>query len=238
MAPERMVKLASKRCQGLSVSFTEPTLLFEYCLDVFPLAKARGLYCNFVSNGYMTLKALRMLVEAGLDGLKIDVKGCSESVRRYCSADVEVVWRNASEAKNLGVHVEIVNLVIPGVNDSEYCLRELVENHLRYVGEDTPLHFTGYYPAYKFDAPPTPVSTLEKAYGIAKSYGLNFVYLGNVPGHRYENTYCPECGAVLLKRRGVVLVSVNLTRDYRCPRCGRRIPITGKIVGCRGRLRF
>ncbi|MCS7113153.1 MAG: radical SAM protein [Candidatus Bathyarchaeota archaeon] len=227
---ERMVDLAVRSgCKGLSVSFTEPTLLFEYCLDLFPLARSRGLYCNFVSNGYMTLEALRMLVEAGMDGLKIDVKGCSSSVHRYCSADVDVCWRNASKALEMGVHVEIVNLVIPGVNDSEDCIEEVCRRHVESVGDDTPIHFTAYYPAYKFNAPPTSVSKLEEAYRIAKRYGLRYVYIGNVPGHPYENTYCPVCGDLLIKRYGLNLVSVKLTRDKKCPRCGCSIPIRGEI---------
>jgi len=217
-------------CQSTSVSFNEPTLLFEWSLDVFKLAKKRG-YCNtFVTNGYMTLGALRALREAGLDAINIDVKGDEEAVRRYCGANVEIVWRNVHEAKRLGLHVEVVNLVIPGVNDREEQLRELARRHLREAGEETPLHFTAYYPAYKFEAPPTPVSKLERAHDIAVSEGLDYVYIGNVPGHRYENTYCPGCGELLIERFGLELVRANL-RGGRCPSCGREIPIVGEVFG-------
>jgi len=229
ITPERFVELVKEyECQSTSVSFNEPTLLFEWSLDVFELAKKKG-YCNtFVTNGYMTLEALRMLREAGLDAINIDVKGDEEAVLRCCGANVEIVWRNVREAKRLGLHVEVVNLVIPGVNDREEQLRELARRHLREAGEETPLHFTAYYPAYKFDAPPTPVSKLERAHDIAVSEGLDYVYIGNVPGHRYESTYCPGCGELLIERFGLELVRVDL-KGCRCPSCGHEIPIVGKF---------
>jgi len=228
ISPEEFVTQALReRCQGTSISFNEPTLMFEYSLDVFRLARAKGLYNTFVTNGYMTLEALRMLREAGLDAINIDVKGDAEAVRKYCGGDVEVVWRNVREAKKLGLHVEVVSLVIHGVNDREEQLRELSKRHLREAGKETPLHFTAYCQAYKFDAPPTPVSTLERAHDIAVSEGLEFVYIGNVPGHPYENTYCQGCGKPLIKRHGLEVVRIDF-RNNKCPGCGRRIPIVGK----------
>lgn len=217
-----------RHCQGTSISFNEPSLMFEYSLDVFRLARSRGLYTTFVTNGYMTEKALHMLHEAGLDAINIDVKGDAEVVRKYCGGDVEMVWRNIREAKKLGIHLEVVNLVIPGVNDREEQLRWLAKRHCHEAGEDTPLHFTAYYPAYRFQAPPTPVSTLERAHDIAIGEGIEFVYIGNVPGHKYENTYCPSCGELLLRRYGLELLKSQL-KGNRCPKCGREIPIVGKI---------
>lgn len=229
MTPERFVELVKRYgCQSTSISFNEPTLSLEWSLDVFKLARGKGFYNTFVTNGYMTLEALRMLHDAGLDALCIDVKGDAEAVRKYCGLDVEVVWRNVHEAKKMGMHVEVVNLVIPGVNDRVDKFRNLARRHLIEAGKETPLHFTAYYPAYKFDAPPTPVAVLERAHDIAASEGLEFVYIGNVPGHRYENTYCSGCGELLIERFGLELVKVNL-RGNRCPRCGREIPIVGKI---------
>jgi pyruvate formate lyase activating enzyme len=172
----------------------------------------------------MTLEALRMLHEAGLDAINIDVKGDAEAVKKYCGADVELIWRNVREAKRMGMHVEVVNLIIPGVNDSEEQLRALARRHLQEAGAETPLHFTAYYPAYQFTAPPTPVRTLERAREIALSEGVQFVYLGNVPGHPGENTYCPDCNQLLIKRFGFEVLEFNLKGDA-CPRCGRRIPL-------------
>jgi pyruvate formate lyase activating enzyme len=99
-------------CQGTSISFNEPTLSLEWALDVFRLARQAGLYNTFVTNGYMTDEALELLVEAGLDGMNVDVKGDADAVRRYCRADVEVVWRNLRRARERGVWVEVTTLVI------------------------------------------------------------------------------------------------------------------------------
>lgn len=229
IAPEKFVELVEKyKCQSTSISFNEPTLSLEWSLDVFKLAREKGFYNTFITNGYMTLEALQMLYDAGLDALCIDVKGNAEAVRKYCGLDVEVVWRNVHEAKKMRMHVEVVNLIIPGVNDSADQFRDLARRHLREAGKETPLHFTAYYPAYKFDAPPTPVVVLERAHDIAVSEGLEFVYLGNVPGHQYENTYCPECREILIERFGLELVKVNLKGNC-CPSCGLEIPIMGKI---------
>jgi len=163
--PETFVKMIGyERCQGSSISFNEPTMLFEYSLNVFPLAHAKRLYNTFVSNGYMTLEALRMLRDAGMDAIKFDIKGDEEAVQKYCGADVNIVWRNVREAKRLGMHVEVVTLVIPRVNDDADCIREIARRHLKEAGNEFPLHFSQFYPKYKMiDRPRTPVETLEKA---------------------------------------------------------------------------
>lgn len=229
ISPERIVETALKHGdKGLCVSFQEPTLLFEYCLDVFPLAKERGLYCCFVSNGYQTPDALQMLAKVGLDGLKIDIKGDDEVYEKYCrEIDVEKIWRNAEEAKAIGMHVELVNLVIADVNDDDECISDIIEKHLRHLGPEVPLHFTRYHPAYEFHNPPTKVIILEKAYQTAKKAGILYPYLGNVPGHRYENTYCPNCGEILIKRFGHSMIENKIDREKKCPKCGLKIPIFG-----------
>jgi len=232
VAPEKLVRMIrSQECQGCSISFNEPTMLFEYSLDVFPLAHEEGLYNTFVSNGYMTLDALRMLRDAGMDAIKFDVKGGEEAVQRYCGADVNVVWRNVGEAKRMGMHVEVVTLVIPGVNDDDDCLRDIARRHLREAEPESPLHFTQFYPTYKItDRPRTPVGSLERAHSIAVEEGARYVYAGNVPGHRLENTYCPDCGELLIGRLGFDVNKYMITRDKRCPRCGLKIPIVGEYV--------
>lgn len=206
-------------------------MLFEYSLDVFPLAKSVGLYNTFVSNGYMTIEALRMLKEAGMDAIKFDIKGDEEAVKRYCSADVNIVWRNISYAKTLGLHVEVVTLVIPGVNDDEDCIREIAHRHLKEAGPERPLHFTRFYPAYEMmDKPQTSVETLELARKIARDEGVQYVYLGNVPGHPFENTYCHVCGELLIRRFGFDVIRYELTKNKRCQKCGSEIPLTGDYV--------
>ncbi len=229
--PGELVELAVRQGdEGICVSFNEPTLLFEYSVEAFEEARRRGLYSTYVSNGYMTLEALKALREAGLDGLKVDVKGGEAEYKRFNNARADVVWRNAREAKAMGVHVEVVYLVVTGATDSEDLIRETVERHLKELGPEVPIHFTRYYPAYRYHKPPTPVEKLERAYELAKREGVLFPYIGNVPGHPYENTYCPNCGELLLKRYGPVLVESRLREGGRCPRCGAEIPIRGSVV--------
>ena len=232
LSPEAFVRMIGhENCQGCSMSFNEPTMLFEYSLDVFPMAHEKGLYNTFVSNGYMTLEALRMLRYAGMDAINFDVKGDEEAVSKYCGADVNVVWRNVGEARRLGMHVEVVVLVIPGVNDEEDCLRGIAKRHLKEAGPESPLHFTQFYPTHNMvDRPRTPVETLEKAHIIAKGEGVRYVYAGNVPGHRLENTYCPDCGELLIGRFGFAVNKYRITRGKRCLRCGLAIPIEGEYV--------
>jgi len=236
LPPEKVVKWALESGDaGLCASFQEPTLLADWVVEVFKIGKRMGIkYCCFVSNGYMTLEALKTLYYAGLDGLKVDVKGDAETYKRYCGgADVEKVWRNIREAKLLGLHVEIVNLVVSGVNDDENTLNWVIEQHLEKVGPETPIHFTRYFPAYKFHNPPTKIETLEKAYMLAKKAGVLYPYIGNVAGHRYENTYCPKCGKMLIKRYGYYVLEYNVTVENKCPNCGAEIPITGRYLGKR-----
>ena len=229
ISPEKLVKATLvQHCQSTSISFNEPTLLLEYSLDLFPLARKQGLYNTYVSNGYMTLEALSMLRLAGMDAIKFDVKGDTEAVKRYCGADANIVWRNIREAKRLGMHVEVVVLVIPRVNDSDSSIREIVNLHLEKAGPNTPLHFTQFYPTYQMtDRNRTPVETLEKAHNIAREMGVRYVYTGNVPGHNYENTYCPNCQNLLIERYGFDIVRVSLTDEGRCPNCGEPQPIIG-----------
>jgi len=232
-SPEKVVELAIYNGDtGLCASFQEPTLLSEWAIPLFRLGKAQGIrYCCYVSNGYMTLEVLKALHEAGMDGLKIDIKGNNETYEKYCGgADVEKIWRNACEARKLGVHVEIVNLVVRGVNDDEEDLRWVIEKHLKEAGTDTPLHFTRYFPAYKFNNPPTKVETLEEAYEMAKKAGVLYPYIGNVSGHKYESTYCPNCEEKLVGRHGYHILKYAITEDKRCPKCGTHIPITGEHI--------
>jgi pyruvate formate lyase activating enzyme len=224
MSPEDFVQRAvDLGCQGTSISLNEPTLSLEWSLDVFRLARERGLYNTYVTNGYMTPEALQLLVEAGLDAMNVDVKGSAEAVRRYCGTDVEKVWHNCQLAVQAGVWLEITTLIIPEVNDADGVLWGIAERVTADLGPDIPWHVSGYCPAYRFTAPPTPVRTLERAWRIGTTSGLQFVYLGNVLGHRLENTHCLGCGALLVGRRGLGMTRYRLERG-RCPDCGRAIP--------------
>ncbi len=225
ISPEEVVSAALRAGdRGLCASFQEPTLLFEFCIDTFKLGKKEGLYSCYVSNGYMSIEALEMLKNSGMSGINIDVKGDEEVYRRILNADVNVVWRNAEKAKKLGMHVEIVCLIVTGINDSEDFIEWVVDMHLRRLGEEIPIHFNRYYPAYKYRREPTPLSILEKAYRTAKREGISYVYIGNVNISKYESTYCPSCGELLIKRHGYRILSYKI-KDKKCPKCGREIYI-------------
>ncbi len=231
-SPEELTFLALKsNDNGLCASFQEPTLLTDWALDVFNSGMKHGLYCCYVSNGYITLEALQALKSAGMDGFKVDVKGDRETYRNYCGdLDVEFVWRNIHAALKMDIHVEVVNLIITGINDDEACLKWVIEKHLKDAGADVPLHFTRYHPEYNLSNPPTKIETLESAHSLAREAGVLFPYIRNLPEHDKENTYCPTCNSLLIERRSHRVISYNLRDDNKCPKCGFRIPLTGKFI--------
>ncbi|MCL4466928.1 MAG: AmmeMemoRadiSam system radical SAM enzyme [Chloroflexi bacterium] len=224
-SPERFVEQAEiTGCEGTSISFNEPTLSLEWSLDVFRLARRRGLYNSYVTNGYMTWEALSLLIDAGLDAMNVDVKGDDVGVRAYCKGiDLEKVWATCKAALGHGVHIEITTLVIPTVNDTPEAIESIARRIVADLGREVPWHLTAYYPAYRFTAPPTPMATLERAWQTGIKAGLKFVYVGNHPGHRHGNTYCPDCGELLIRRFGFEVLLNAMYADT-CPRCGRAVP--------------
>ncbi|MFW9937082.1 MAG: AmmeMemoRadiSam system radical SAM enzyme [Candidatus Thorarchaeota archaeon] len=224
LSPQELIEIASKsNCQGTSISFNEPTLLFEYSLEVFKLAKEKGLYNTYVTNGYMTEPVLRELVKCGLDAVNIDIKGDARMVRKYCGANVEKVWRNARLFKNLGVHVEITTLLIEDYNTDIKIVREISERICKELGKDTPYHLSRFFPHYKSHdygiTDPTPKRLLYKAFEIAKEY-LDYVYIGNLYQSKYENTYCPNCSKMVIERAGLGIKKQFLDSNGSCKFCG------------------
>ncbi len=211
---------------GICVSFTEPLMLFEYCLGLFRESKARGMVNAFVSNGYMTYDALHMLSRAGLDAINVDVKGSDAVYRERCGGrDGDApVWETIANALELGLHVEVVYLVVTGLNDDRGAFQELCRKHLRFAGPEVPLHITAYRPAHEYREPGTRLEFLEWAYGAAGDAGIDYPYLGNVQGHPGQNTWCPDCGHLLLERDGSSLIR-DLTIGWQCPSCGTRVPV-------------
>jgi pyruvate formate lyase activating enzyme len=224
LSPEKFVELVHhEKCNGTSISFNEPTLSLEWSLEVFRLARRKGLYNTYVTNGYMTPESLSLLIEAGLDAMNVDVKGEASAVKKFCGGiDVERIWALCGSARSRGVHLEITTLVIPGVNDEDAALGDIALRIVREIGQDVPWHVTAYRPAFKFKVPATPLYTLERAYQIGKEGGLEYFYTGNVPGHPQDHTYCPQCGVLLIQRCGFDVVQ-NRLRVGHCPACGRSI---------------
>jgi pyruvate formate lyase activating enzyme len=186
------------------------------------------LFNTFVTNGYQSKRSLKALLDSGLDAMSVDLKGDGDVYKKYCGgANVEAVLRNIETAKKMGIHVEVVNLLITGVNDDEASIRFIIENVLERAGPDTPLHFTRYFPAYEFERPPTKVKVLEKAIELARKEGVKFPYIGNVMGSELESTFCPECGKKVVGRMGGRMVSFALDKKGKCLDCGTGIPLVG-----------
>lgn len=224
IAPERFIELVGEHfCQGTSISFNEPTLSLEWSLEVFRLAHKRGLYNTYVTNGYMTIEALNLLIDSGLDAMNVDIKGNAKAVKQYCKGvDVEKVWEICKVAYSRNVHLELTTLVIPTVNDNPDTLKNIAERINHELGPEVPWHVTAYRPAYRFTAPPTPLSTLEMAWRIGKQVGLKYVYTGNIPDQQHNHTYCPSCSTLLIQRMGFDILQ-NRVHQGRCPQCGTAI---------------
>ena len=222
--PGRVVEWAVENGDsGVNVSFNEPTLLAEYAEDLFRLARGWGLHASINTNGYLTEDAVRRLAEAGIEGMNVDIKGGRETYRRWLAADLDKLLATARYAKSLGIHLEFTYLVIPGVNDGD---AEEVVNAVASFGRETPLHITAYFPAHKLANPPTPPELLDGLWRRARRE-LDYVYVGNVPGHPGQHTYCPRCGYPVIRRSGDRAVKIEL-RERRCPRCGYEISIRGR----------
>ena len=231
--PNEVVKATRDNgCQGISYTYTEPTIFFEYAYETAKLAKKVGFFNTFVTNGYMTPEAVKTIAPY-LDAATVDFKGGGdpEFYKTFSSVpSVEPIYKSLKEMKRNGIHIEITNLIVPKIGDSMERVHELAVWIKENLGKDTAFHLLRFYPDYQLtNIPSTPVSTMEKAYKTAKEAGLNYVYLGNVPGHPYENTYCPNCNELLIKRFSFEITKWNLTKDMRCPSCGQNIPIKGKL---------
>jgi len=229
--PEILVKMAIKNGdEGLCASFNEPTTQFDFLIDVFSLGKKHGLYGTLVTNGYFTKSALKELINVGVDGFSIDIKGCPQSRRiALGSINHEVVFRNAKLILDLGGHVEIVYLVVTGFNDGEECIEWILNKHLDYLGPEVPLHINRYYPANYWRKPPTSISKLLSIRKLAIKLGIEYVYVGNIGSSEYETTYCPKCGKVLIERIRY-RVTYYKVENGKCPYCGYTIPIRGRYI--------
>jgi pyruvate formate lyase activating enzyme len=231
--PEEVVKSAQdSNCQGISYTYTEPTIFMEYAYDTAKLARKAGLFNTFVTNGYMTPEAVKTIAPF-LDAATVDFKGGGDpDFYKSVSAvpNVEPIYEALKELKLNGVHIEITNLVVPKMGDSMEKIKQMADWIRDYLGKDTPFHLLRFHPDYKMTTlPATKVEDMERAYMTAKHEGLNYVYLGNVPGHPSENTYCPNCNEAVIKRYNFDITEWNLTSDMRCPVCGQQIPIKGKL---------
>ncbi|NOX44487.1 MAG: AmmeMemoRadiSam system radical SAM enzyme [Caldiserica bacterium] len=221
--PEEIARQArNSGAPVIAYTYTEPTVFFEFAYEVAKRAHALGIRNVFVTNGYMTREALDEITPY-LDGANVDLKAFrEETYRRYMGATLQPVLDTIEGMNQRGIWVEVTTLIIPGINDSEEELRWIAE-FIRGVSPDIPWHISRFFPAYRMHShPPTPLSALVRAWEIGREVGLNYVYLGNVPGQG-EDTVCPSCGEVLIRRYGF-LVEGNALSEGACPRCGAHIP--------------
>ena len=225
--PPELIVSKAKEMGARSVAYTyvEPTIFYEYMSDIGALVKRAGLLNVYHSNGFINPEPLRNLCKL-MDAANIDLKGFSDAFyREVCSGELTPVLETLKTLKQEKVHLEITHLIIPTKNDDMPVLKEMCLWIKRELGAETPIHFSRFYPLYKLKSlPPTPVSTLERARAVALSAGLEYVYIGNVPGHEGENTFCPKCKKMIIQRSGYMVGEMHV-KNGKCTYCGK--PISG-----------
>ncbi len=219
--PQEIVQLAiENNCSSIAYTYTEPTIFFEFAYDTARLAQEAGLKNIFVTNGYISKEALTAIAPF-LDAANIDLKGYNEEFySNFIHARLAEVLDSIIEYRNQGIWIELTTLLIPGLNDSDRELKSIAEFIVANLGIDTPWHISQFYPTYKLtNLPRTPVETLRRARNIGSAAGLNYIYEGNVPGVGGENTHCPSCSTMLIKRYGYS-IKTNRVINGTCPDCG------------------
>jgi pyruvate formate lyase activating enzyme len=224
ITPDELVSKARESGSPvIAYTYSEPTVFYEYMLETAKLAREQGLKNVLHSNGYINEEPLRLLAPY-LDAANIDLKAFDDDhYAQLTEGTLQPVLRSLKILKEAGVHLEITNLVLSGYNDSEKNIRRMCLWINENLGSDVPVHFSRFFPTYKFAAlNPTPVAALEKIRQAAMDCGLKYVYIGNVPGHAGENTYCPKCKNIVVKRTVYIVTEVNLLQG-KCRFCGEKI---------------
>lgn len=224
LTPETIVRLAEEnRAPSLAFTYNEPTVFFEQVYQAAGLAKARGLRTILVSNGYMSGECLQSLARR-IDAANIDLKGFNEEFyRRYCGGQLGPVLENLKLIKKMGWHLEVTTLLIPGINDNPEEIKGIADFIHNELGADTPWHLSAFHGACQMvNHPSTSVASLEKAWQTGHDAGLAYVYIGNVQTSHGSNTVCPQCGQLLIERRGYR--TRKAIRGNKCPKCQTEIP--------------
>ncbi|WP_166390370.1 AmmeMemoRadiSam system radical SAM enzyme [Candidatus Nitrosotalea sp. TS] len=235
MTPQEVVDMAtSSGSQGIAYTYNQPSIFIEFARDCGVIARKNGLFNIFVSNGYDTPETVKMMDEF-LDCITVDFKGNAEPqfTRKYIGVpDPQPIFDTLKEIRDkTRIHVEITDLVVPQVGDDLEHAAKLCKFVYNEFGPDMPIHFLRFHPDYKMmEFESTPIKTLEKHHEIAKKEGLNYAYLGNVPGHPLEHTYCSGCKKIVVKRYGFDIQGWHLDDNNNCKFCGNHIPIEGKLA--------
>jgi pyruvate formate lyase activating enzyme len=224
-SPQRIIEIAKRYgVEGISYTYTEPTVFYEYALNIMKLAKKEGFYNVWVSNGYTNPQPIKNMARY-LDAVNVDLKGDDLFYKKICGGiGIKPVHDALKAYKENNVWVEVTNLIIPGYNDEQSKIAKLSEWVAENLGKETPLHFSAFFPNYKMtNVKPTPKETIEKAVEIAKKKGLKWVYGGNVWGNKYESTWCWNCGTKIIERFGFDVLSFAT----KCKKCGEAVDLKG-----------
>ncbi|MEM7821628.1 MAG: AmmeMemoRadiSam system radical SAM enzyme [Candidatus Aenigmatarchaeota archaeon] len=227
-SPEDIVEIAEKNnCKIISYTYTEPTVFFEFAYRTAKLAHRSNILNTFVTNGYISKEAVKKIAKY-LDAATVDFKASAdpEFYKKFMSVpSVEPIFDCLKQMKKQRIFIEITNLIIPKFGDSIDLCTKLAQWISSELNPDIPFHIIQFFPSYQLlELPPTPISTLEKCIEESRKTGLRYVYIGNVPGHPDENTYCYNCRELLIKRHGFAVEKKNLVGD-RCPTCGLKINV-------------
>jgi pyruvate formate lyase activating enzyme len=225
LLPEKLVTTCQEnQCESLAYTYSEPITFYEYTYDSSILARQAGIKNIIVTAGYINREPLEKLCKV-IDAANVDLKSFSDDIYlRLNAGKLQPVLDTLKTLKNEGVWLEITNLIVPSWTDDLDMIKRmcgwLVENGF----ENNPLHFSRFYPTYKLtQLPPTPVAVLRSAFQIAKSEGIKHVYIGNVPGTEAQHTYCPECGKIVIERKGYTIVNNHIVNG-KCTFCQTPIP--------------
>ena len=225
LPPKKLVQTArSYDCPSIAYTYNEPTIFYEYMFDTAEEGHKKNIRSVVITAAYINKEPLEKLC-TNVDAIKVDLKAFTEKYyKEIVNGELKPVLDSLVTIRKNNVWSEIVYLVVPTLNDSEKEIRALSRWVKKYLGADVPLHFTRFYPQYLLkNLPPTPLSTLERCKAIADAEGLHYVYIGNVPGHKAENTFCPHCGRKIVERRGFLINKIDIS-DNACAFCGTEIP--------------
>ncbi len=225
LPPEKVVSEAIRnRCKSIAYTYSDPIIFYEYMYDTSEIAHQHDLLNLMITAGFIEEKPLLDLCPL-IDAANVDFKGITEEYyEKMCGAELAPVQNAIVTMRKQNVWVELTNLIIPTWNDSKEDIRQLCRWIVDHVGPDVPLHFSRFWPRHQLkNLPPTPVETLSMAWDIAKEEGIKYAYVGNVPGHKGNSTFCPTDGKLLVKRIGYQILENNIV-DGKCKFCKTQIP--------------
>ncbi len=225
LSPQEVVAHAlAAGCRSIAYTYAEPIVFYEYTYDTCRLAKDSGLLNALVTAGYIEQKPLKELCSV-VQAATVTLKGITDDFyRRMCGGTLKPVQDCIVTMKKMGLWVEIIHLIVPTWNDSDSDIRTLTRWVKNNCGVETPVHFSRFWPMHKLqNLPPTPEQTLTRAWEIAKAEGMHFVYVGNMPSHPGNNTYCPSCQDLAIERHGYEIIRNQAPKGI-CKKCNHQLP--------------